>query len=223
MASFKVPGSSVALLTNTSKMPSLSFGLPAGESCPMAVYGENSICGSCYAGKGSYSWAPVKNAQSVRFEYVRQACKDEQTGNEFVALMTQALEAEAKRQYRKGYEQAVFRLHDSGDLFSAAYINLWIRVAQNVPHIKIWCPTRMYRTKNMMILEALLRFSSLDNVVLRPSALFFGEDAPTIPGFAAGSTASKDGFSCPASQQNNECRDCRACWDGSLTISYRKH
>ena len=32
------------------------------------------------------------------------------------------------------------------------------------------------------------------------------------------------GATCPAPKQNNECRDCRACWDATIkTVSYGKH
>ena len=32
------------------------------------------------------------------------------------------------------------------------------------------------------------------------------------------------GATCPAAKQDNECRDCRACWDPSIkTIKYGKH
>jgi len=34
----------------------------------------------------------------------------------------------------------------------------------------------------------------------------------------------RDGFSCPASSQGNECKDCRACWDSEVeNIDYKKH
>ena len=72
---------------------------------------------------------------------------------------------------------------------------------------------------------ALTALASEPNVTVRPSALFFNAPAPRIPGLSAGSTAASDGsYSCPASKQDNECRDCRMCWDApEVSISYKAH
>jgi len=38
------------------------------------------------------------------------------------------------------------------------------------------------------------------------------------------SGAKSAGFSCPASEQGNECRECRACWDETVeNVNYKKH
>ena len=38
------------------------------------------------------------------------------------------------------------------------------------------------------------------------------------------SGVSPDGFNCPASKQDNQCAECRACWDSSVeNINYKKH
>jgi hypothetical protein len=127
-----------------------------------------------------------------------------------------------------------FRVHDSGDLFSPAYTWAWVRIVQALPEIKFWFPTRSWRPLTMAKLSpatriawelALMALAAEDNVTVRPSALFFNAPAPRIPGLQAGSTAADDGsYSCPASKQDNECRDCRACWDApELAISYRAH
>ncbi len=249
MARITVPGTNVGLLTSASKMPSMSYSLPAFKSCPSAFLGVNarilptgerinvdkqSNCGNCYAGKGAYAWAPTKRAQEARFKWTLAVLASGDS-SAFVTLMTEAVSQEATRQQKRFYRQiakgereygtfqAVFRLHDSGDLFSPQYCNAWAQVAAALPDVDFWCPTRQYRSKNMHMQAALLAFAALPNVSLRPSALMFEDDAPKIAGYAAGTTASKAGFTCPAPTQANKCEDCRACWSKDIEVSYRKH
>lgn len=229
MARFTVPNTTISLLTNTSKMPSRSWSLPAGRACPGAKYGANSICGTCYAQKGAYAWGPVKRAQQARFEFAIQASKDMTVGLQFVTLMVQAITAEARRQQTRHRRQhgnldgfvPVFRVHDSGDLFSPAYTRLWIAICRQLPTVRFWFPTRSYRIPNLM--PALVTLAALPNVSVRPSALHFGEAAPVIVGLSAGTTAATAGFTCPASSQDGKCLDCRQCWTTDVVVSYRKH
>lgn len=231
-----VPGTSTLLLTDTGKMPCASWSLPAGESCPWALYGEGAICDSCYANKGSYTQYPtVKIAQRARFEWVRECLKTPEGTDTFVSTMVRTIRKAVDGEQRKYPGTGrYFRVHDSGDLFSPAYTWAWVRIVQALPDIRFWFPTRSWRPMRMQKLTpatrmawelALTALASEPNVTVRPSALFFNAPAPSIPGLAAGTTASDDGsFTCPASRQNNECRDCRACWDKpDLAISYRAH
>jgi len=214
----------VSLLSDASKMPSLSFSLPAGKSCPWALYGEGTICGSCYAQKGRYVMANVANAQDVRFAWVRECMKTQEGQDAFVATMVAAI-TEAANTY--------FRGHDSGDFWSPAYVRSWVRICQALPEVKFWFPSRTWRvlvkdgiteyTKQEWAL-ALSELASLPNVKLRPSALFFNAPAPRIPGWAGGTTACDEGFNCPAAQQGNICGDCRVCFEEHDTeVSYHRH
>lgn len=223
-----VPGTRVSLLSDASKMPSLSFSLPAGESCPWALYGENTICGDCYAQKGRYVMANVAHAQSVRFEWVRTCLRTPDGTDQFVWTLTDAI-----RDARNTY----FRVHDSGDFFSPAYVRAWARICRALPDVKFWFPTRTWRVlthpKASAQLKqewalALAELASLPNVSMRPSALFFNAPAPMVrnlvPGMAAGTTARDEGFNCPAATQGNICGSCRVCWDSPDTaVSYHRH
>lgn len=220
---FKVPGTTSALLTFTTKMPGASWSIPAGEACPFAFYGKNAICGSdrgaknaCYAKKGDYMrYAAVRNAQFRRFDWAVECMRTDQGIEEFITLMVTAIK------YYTSADNPYFRVHDSGDLFSIKYTQAWAEIARRLPDVKFWFPTRSYRGPwNTVIIE----LATLDNVTVRPSALRFGDVAPVIPGLHAGTTATIDGFSCPAAHQGNACLDCRACWDDKETdISYHKH
>src|SRR5215469_6997661 len=220
----KVPGTTVSLLTNTSKMPCVSWSLPAGESCPWALYGEGAICDGCYAQQGMYVWKAVTNAQHVRFDWVRDCLKTDAGTDQFVRVMASAI-----TQTRNN----IFRVHDSGDLFSSDYIDAWTRLVPLCPGIQFWFPTRSSRPMRMSKLTpeqrmrweiSLLALAAEPNVTVRPSALFVNAPAPVIPGLAAGSGASDSEWNCPASTQNNECGSCRMCWFAPETpITYHLH
>lgn len=197
-------------------MPCKSWSLPAKLSCPAAVFGEGTICSSCYAAKGNYLWNAVQRCQHDRFHWATQSMKSAEGTEEFVSTMSAAI-AHEKNPY--------FRVHDSGDLFSPAYTRAWAEVARRQPAVSFWFPTRTYR-----FLEypkwgsALGELSILPNVTLRPSALYFDTPPPEVQGMAAGTTATVDGFTCPAPLQGNQCGECRVCWDEPDTpVSYHKH
>lgn len=192
------------LLSNTSKMPCPSWGLPAGKACPGAKYGEGTICGACYAAKGNYGVPIVRHAQQERFRWTLALMRTEDGRDAFVAYMTAAI-ASTGLPY--------FRVHDSGDLFSPAYAACWARIARNLSHIRFWFPTRSYRIANL--LPSIQELSILPNVTVRPSALFLDAAPPVIEGLAAGSgaTHSKSDATCPAYRQDGACRECRFCWD----------
>lgn len=239
MARLTVPGTTVSLLSSPGKMPCRSWSLPAVKSCPSAFFGKGAICGedrtaeglNCYASKRAYTWPVVVRALEARFAYAIRASMDAATGDEFVAIMTTAVDQEMRRQMRRHKRaggspstfQAVFRVHDSGDLFSPAYANLWARVAKASPSVNFWFPTRQWRSKNPHMQSALAALAALDNVSVRPSALRFEDDAPIVLHLAAGTTASTNGYNCPASTQGNKCGDCRQCWRKDVVVSYHRH
>lgn len=204
-----------ALLTNTSKMPCPSWGLPAGRACPGAKYGEGSICGQCYAAKGNYGVPMVQHALSERYRWTLALMRTPAGQDAFVAYMTRAIETVGS---------PYFRVHDSGDLFSPAYARCWARIARNLSHIRFWFPTRSYRIQSL--LPAIQELAALPNVTVRPSALLLDADAPVVDGLAAGSgaTFSKRDATCPAYRQEGKCLDCRSCWDRpTVPVLYPLH
>lgn len=229
-----IPGTSIELLTVTKKMPSDSFSLPAVITCPSALFGPGAICGSernvkdgCYARKGSYAWAIVQRAQQARLDWVLSCQRaDDRAG--FTDTMVAAVRWSVGRQ---AGPRKVFRVHDSGDLFSPWYIDRWADVARALPDVRFWFPTRQWRSKAPAVAPALAALAALPNVVVRPSALFFGVNPPAIEGLGAGTTAAdvdqlpmlpRDVWVCPASKQGGKCLDCRACW-GTRPVVYLKH
>jgi len=125
-----------------------------------------------------------------------------------------------------------FRIHDSGDFFNARYARAWMEVCRLLPRKKFWAPTRSYQQPNGILpifdplLAVLREMAQLPNVCIRPSALDFGNAAPIVIGLHAGSTAGNDAeaFQCPAHLQDNECGDCRHCWENkTVSVNYQIH
>src|SRR5215831_3901084 len=128
-----VPGTSVRLLTQTSKMPGPSWSLPAHRACPRA---NGTICDSCYASKGCYQYASTRNAQELRFRWTVESMRTLANRAEWIRHMVQAIR-ETGCKY--------FRVHDSGDMFNVAYAESWLEVCRMLPHVRFWIPTRAWQ------------------------------------------------------------------------------
>jgi hypothetical protein len=117
------------------------------------------------------------------------------------------------------------RWFDSGDLQSVAMLRAIVRVAEMLPKIRFWLPTRevaMVRefTKSGGIIPS--------NLVIRLSASMI-DDRP-LKGWSHTSTVHKareldpEEHACPARKQGNSCGECRACWSPEVpNVSYTKH
>src|SRR3954447_20410402 len=108
-----VPGTTVRLLTQTTKMPGPSWSLPAHRACPRA---NGTICDSCYASKGCYRYSSTQNAQNARFAWTVEAMRTTAGRAQWVADMVAGI-------LQSGC--SYFRVHDSGDMFNVAYAECW--------------------------------------------------------------------------------------------------
>ena len=107
-------------MTRTSKMPGLSYSLPAWEckTGSKLVTVPGSVCAGCYAMKGNYTRYPaIKAAQYVRLK----SLKDQR----WVAAMV----AQVMR-------QKFFRWHDAGDIQSPEHLQKIFRVCELTPEVK---------------------------------------------------------------------------------------
>ena len=176
--------------------------------------------------------ANVRDAMNARFEWTRECLKTPEGQRAWVSLMTRAV-ADATKW------ESVFRVHDSGDLFSPTYVRMWIEVCKALSHVRFWFPTRAWQQpigngafrvmgQGDATMDAIRVLAALSNVTVRPSALNFGEEAPRVAGLAAGSTAVDDepvdAHLCPAPSQNGECGACRHCWmSPAVAVAYHRH
>ena len=186
-------------MTRTSKMPGLSYSLPAWECKTGSKLRKikNSVCSMCYALKGNYTrYKAIKAAQYVRLASLK---------NE---LWTAAIVTQIKR-------QKYFRWHDAGDVQDLDHLNKIYDVCRLTPSVKHWMPTR----------EAWIQkheHRAPDNLTIRFSMPMV--DQAPAGGFNNYSTVVKAGATCPAPKQDNECRECRNCWNKEIkNVSYGIH
>ena len=186
-------------MTRTSKMPGLSYSLPAWECKTGSKLRKikNSVCSMCYALKGNYTrYKAIKAAQ-----YVRLASLNSE-------LWTAAIVTQIKR-------QKYFRWHDAGDVQDVQHLNKIYEVCRLTPGTKHWMPTREAWIKDHLD-------SKPDNLVIRFSAPMIDQAAPAS--WPNSSEVVTEGATCPAPQQGNSCGDCRNCWNPEIkTIKYGKH
>ena len=109
----------------------------------------------------------------------------------------------------------VFRWHDSGDVQDLDHLNKIYEVCRLTPDKRHWLPTR----------EAWIQkhqASKPENLIIRFSMPMV--DQEPAGSFEHYSTVVKSGANCPAPQQDNECRDCRNCWNSEIkNVSYGIH
>ena len=186
-------------MTRTSKMPGLSYSLPAWECKTGSKLRKikNSVCSACYALKGNYTrYKAIKAAQ-----YVRLASLNSE-------LWTAAIVTQIKR-------QKYFRWHDAGDVQDLQHLNKIYEVCRLTPGTKHWMPTREAWIKDHLD-------SKPDNLVIRFSAPMIDQAAPAS--WPNSSEVVTEGATCPAPQQGNSRGDCRNCWNPEIkTIKYGKH
>ena len=188
-------------LSKPSKMPGWAYGLPADE-CKTGGKLKlipNSVCSGCYADKGCYVFPVVQAAQYRRLAAIRSPL--------WVGAMALLINSK-KSKY--------FRWHDSGDVQDEEHLLKIFAVAKLTPGTRHWLPTREAWTSKYLSAVP-------DNLTLRFSIPMI--DQPASGNWANTSTVVSDqGRTCPAPDQNNECGDCRACWDGDVkNVAYGKH
>jgi len=195
-------------LSKPSKMPGWAYGTPAKE-CKTGTKLrdiEGSTCHKCYAMKGCYVFPVVQAAQYKRLESIQDP--------RWVDAMAMLINSKKSKW---------FRWHDSGDVQDEAHLMKIFEVCELTPDTKHWLPTREAWTKKYLK-------DKPDNLVLRFSMPMV-DQAPAKSWPNVSTVMSKDqpwfgatSVACVAPDQDNECRDCRACWDPSVkNVTYWKH
>jgi len=180
--------------TRTSKMPGLSYSLPAWECKTGSKLRKvkGSVCASCYALKGNYTRYPaIKAAQYRRLEAMKHPD------------WVQAMAAVIKR-------QKWFRWHDQ------QHLQKIYEICRLTPDTKHWLPTREAWIKDHLA-------SKPDNLVIRFSPPMVNQRAPESWPHSS-MVVDKGFHTCPAPAQGGKCGSCRQCWDSNIkVVSYGKH
>ena len=187
-------------LSKPSKMPGWSIGIPAAE-CKTGNKLKlipNSVCSGCYAEKGCYVFKVVQEAQYKRLEAIQHP--------DWVEAMATLINSK---------KPDVFRWHDSGDVQDLDHLEKIFKVCELTPSKRHWMPTREAWIKDHM-------HKAPANLVVRFSSPMI--DQGPVKSWPNTSTVSTKSRTCPAPDNNNECGDCRACWDPLVkNIEYGKH
>ena len=188
-------------LTRTSKMPGLSYSLPAWacQTGSKLRKVKTSPCYGCYALKGNYTRYPaIKIAQYRRLAAIK------------MEGWTRAMAAQILK-------QKYFRWHDAGDVQSHEHMAKIIEVCKLTPNTKHWLPTqeRQYLPKPEDVPE---------NLIIRLSRSKVDGPAGNAWSHDSGVTTKEGERTCPAPDQGGACRDCRACWNKDIkSVIYGKH
>jgi hypothetical protein len=197
-------------LSSPSKMPGKAYSLPATR-CKVGsklVRTPGSVCHGCYALKGMYRFPKVKDALERRYQSL--------TDERWVEAMVTLIEKQSPD---------YFRWHDSGDIQSVSHLKRICDVVDRTPATSHWLPTREVKFVRTY-LQAYGPFPL--NLVVRVSSPMV--DGPPLPYDNTSTVVSHHEADtirnrrCPAPDQDNECKDCRACWHREIAnVAYSQH
>ena len=186
-------------MTRTSKMPGLSYSLPARACQTGSTLRKipGTPCFGCYALKGNYIRYPaIKKAQYYRLDSLAH--------DSWIMAMV----AQIKR-------QKWFRWHDAGDVQSDQHMSKILTVCRLTPDTRHWLPTQ-----ERPYLPAPEEVPA--NLVIRLSGSKI--DGPPPTAWTHTSSVVTKGATCPAPTQGKKCRECRMCWTRSVKhVSYGRH
>jgi hypothetical protein len=198
-------------LARNSKMPCLSFDIPAKSTCNRGgklAEKEGTVCSGCYADKGMNVFKPARIAKQRRLEVLKECMET----------------VEGRKYWREAFVHAMkgenyFRWHSAGDMFSPQQVILILDCVRFTPWVQHWVPTREFSFAKAM------GYSELDNLVVRVSDDFIdqinGKNFPNTSGVHKVSEGR--GEPCSATKQEG-CGPCRKCWQQDVKhISYPYH
>ena len=187
-------------LSAPSKMPGPAYNLPATECITGSklVKVPGSVCAGCYALKGRYRFPNVKEALARRLKSLDHP--------DWIRAMVVLID-----------KAPWFRWHDSGDLQGPEHLKKIFEVCKLTPETQHWLPTREAGMLKLMDPDIIP-----PNLMIRLSGhMIDGKNSTFWPWT---SSVSSQGKTCPALDQGTSCRDCRACWDRSVSnVTYPKH
>ena len=151
-------------LSKPSKMPGLSYGISAKQCNVGSKLAKvpGSVCNGCYALKSNYQYPSVAAAHQKRLDGLESIS--------WVDSMVKLISSSG---------EAYFRWHDSGDLQSLQHLLDIVRIAELLPNVSFWLPT-----KEKAILASAKRAESLTMATLSLIATPWHLEAIGYPGMA---------------------------------------
>ncbi len=156
------------------------------------------VCQFCYAETGNYSYGTKHVTQMINYLWAKQAVLE---GGNFVEVMDWAVKhtdyfLDGDKEWLEGDQNGLpperhpgrfFRIHDSGDFFSRAYLAAWSQVAAMNPDISFWAPSRLWAINNW-VNDVAKSPGIPPNLIIRPSAFMVNDPPPAAdlgPGWTA--------------------------------------
>lgn len=195
-------------LSQTSKMPCPSYNLPA-QNCIKGVLLQTvvgSVCHKCYAMRGFYRFDVPQRAMARR-----------------LASLSHPQWEEAMIFLIKDAGNPYWRWHDSGDLQSTDHLESIIRIAEACPEVNFWLPTKEYKIVSLVLAKK----SAPKNLTIRLSSYMVNDPksdkatATVAKRLGVKMSSAADQYTCPASEQDEQCLDCRKCWSGVFNVTYK--
>lgn len=182
-------------LSHPSKMPGPAWNIPASRCLTGSKLRqvEGSTCSHCYALKGRYGFSNVQAALERRLRGF--------SNPDWVEAMVFLIG-----------DTKWFRWFDSGDSQSPSMLLKIMDVCDRTPKTRHWLPTREYA----FVSQALETRAKPKNLTIRLSAHMEEAPGPTVLADRLGLTTSgvsRKFYTCPAPTQNNQCGECRHCWN----------
>jgi len=200
-----------------SKMPWLAWSTPAKDCKNGSKLHDvpGSVCEGCYALRGFYNMGTTRRAMARR-----QAAWKEPgwTGRMIDDLYEESQKVAPSLRF--------FRWFDSGDIQSVAQLHKIVLIAEALPGIGFYLPTKEYGIVRQYLKRNEV-YGFPRNLVVRPSAPMVDEDMVPIPGLTRSKVESDPDMNspdtCPAKLQANKCWDCRMCWDPEQELIIYPH
>lgn len=184
---------------------------------------KGSTCNKCYALKLAKVYPSAAKSWADNLDLFRAAVKNDQL-LEWCEAIAHQIDSISKNKVKKKVSGALYhRWFTAGDLDSVEMLRAFVKVAEMLPHIKFWLPTREKAIVNQY--KATLGIVPT-NMVIRVSAAMV--DAKPLKTANTSTTHNKgnkaSGFNCPAQKQNGSCGDCSQCWNKETkNVSYELH
>ena len=204
-------------LSQTSKMPCKSLGVPIDKTCSGMLDKQGiikEICEKCYGEKGAYLWPNSVNHKEHNYQEMHK--------EEFVPDMIKLL-----------LPMDYFRWFDIGDVENETILESIYTICSETPNTQHWIPTKcrdLFDNELWKALESLpnvtVRFSSpskkgVYTLGLHQSVAISDKSQLTSDLFLC--RAKSIGFKKNGKPQPKKCHNCRACWHNNKIIAYELH
>jgi hypothetical protein len=184
---------------------------------------EGSTCSGCYALKLAKVYPSAQKSWSNNLDLFRLAVEMDSL-LEWCEAIAHQINNISKLKIKKKVSGAnMHRWFTAGDLDSIDMLRAFCKVAEMLPHIKFWLPTR-----ERAIVSAYKASLGVipSNMIIRISSAMV--NSQPIDSDNTSTVHKKNnpviGFNCPAQKQKGNCGDCSACWNTEVkNISYELH